>query len=219
MSGWGFDGPGGPQIGVSCWVGLAAVGGGTVCTGGWLRRWPPEVEGGGDAGSAGSLEAAEPVWEPRWIRWLTMMLFPKPPMDAMVVLCSRCTTAVIPPSAMRRRIRARASSPELNSDDSAGDRKQSDPFRLVSQRSAASGRLTSALMGATFSATVVLLEEQYLHRLRGRCPLLKLQSGCCSGTLPVDRRLPDWWTEPQEEDLRRHTSWFKGHRHKQEVGQ
>lgn len=82
------------------------------------------MEGGGEAGAAGILEAAEAVWEPRWIRWLTMMLFPKPPMDAMVVLCSRCTTAVMPPSAMRRRIRARASSPELNSDDSAGDRKQ-----------------------------------------------------------------------------------------------
>lgn len=81
------------------------------------------MEAADEAGSAGSLEAPEPVWEPRWIRWLTMMLLPKPPMEAMVVLCSRCTTAVMPPSAISRRIRARASSPELNSDGS-GDRNQ-----------------------------------------------------------------------------------------------
>lgn len=31
------------------------------------------------------------------MRWLTMMLLPKPPMEAMVVLCSRCTTAAMPP--------------------------------------------------------------------------------------------------------------------------
>lgn len=36
------------------------------------------------------------------MRWLTMMLLPKPPMEAMVVLCSRCTTAVMPPSAINR---------------------------------------------------------------------------------------------------------------------
>lgn len=39
------------------------------------------------------------------------MLLPKPPMEAMVVLCSRCTTAVMPPSAMSRWILLRASSP------------------------------------------------------------------------------------------------------------
>lgn len=83
--------------------------------GGWVRSRDPEEE---EEGAAGSLEAPEPVWEPRWMRWLTMMLFPKPPMDAMVVLCSRCTTAVMPPSAISRRIRARASSPEPTSGDS-----------------------------------------------------------------------------------------------------
>lgn len=46
------------------------------------------------------------------------MLLPKPPIDAIVVLCSLCTTAVIPPSAISRRIRARASSPDTNSKDS-----------------------------------------------------------------------------------------------------
>lgn len=45
----------------------------------------------------------------------------------------------------------------------------------------------------------VLLKVQYLHHQRGRCPLLMLQSGCCSG------RLPPLLLGPQEEDLRRHT--------------
>lgn len=70
---------------------------------------PREAEGRGEDArvAAGSV----PVWEPRWMRWLTMMLLPKPPMEAMVVLCSRCTTAVMPPSAISRWIRLRASSP------------------------------------------------------------------------------------------------------------
>lgn len=91
----------------------------------WPMRRGPEVEGPGppggpEAGSTGALEAPQPVCEPRWIRWLTMMLLPKPPMDAMVVLCSRCTTAVMPPSAISRRIRARASSPDTESGDTPG---------------------------------------------------------------------------------------------------
>lgn len=45
------------------------------------------------------------------MRWLTMMLLPKPPMEAMVVLCSRCTTAVMPPSAISLWILLSASSP------------------------------------------------------------------------------------------------------------
>lgn len=45
-------------------------------------------------------------------------------------------------------------------------------------------------------------EEQYLHRLGGGCPLLKLHSGCCSGKLPVVRwLLLDLLLEPQEEHL------------------
>ncbi|TNN83268.1 hypothetical protein EYF80_006249 [Liparis tanakae] len=88
--------------------------------GAWARAGGRGPEADGAPGSAGGLEAPPAVWEPRWMRWLTMMLFPKPPMDAMVVLCSRCTTAVMPPSAIRRRIRAKASSPEPNSGDSPG---------------------------------------------------------------------------------------------------
>lgn len=76
-------------------------------------RWNMWVPEDGVTVVGGAL--APLVWEPRWIRWLTMMLFPKPPMDAMVVLCSRCTTAVIPPSAISLRILARASSPEPTS--------------------------------------------------------------------------------------------------------
>lgn len=69
---------------------------------------PREVEGWGEAArAAGSV----PVWELRWMRWLTMMLLPKPPMEAVVVLCSRCTTAVMPPSAISRWILLKASSP------------------------------------------------------------------------------------------------------------
>lgn len=76
-----------------------------------------EVEGAWpEVGGACACPVA--VWEPRWMRWLTMMLLPKPPIEAMVVLCSRCTTAVIPPSAISRRIRARASSPDTSSGDS-----------------------------------------------------------------------------------------------------
>lgn len=45
-------------------------------------------------------------------------------------------------------------------------------------------------------------EEQYLHRLRGGCPLLKLHSGCCFGKLPVVLQLLlDLLLEPQEEHL------------------
>lgn len=84
-------------------------------------------------GSAGALEAPGPVWEPRWMRWLTIILLPKPPMDAIVVLCSRCTTAVMPPSAISRRIRARASSPEPNSADSAGPERETTRFIPPSQ--------------------------------------------------------------------------------------
>lgn len=84
----------------------------------------PDVEGawsvvkGAWPGAEGPCCCPAAVWEPRWMRWLTMMLLPKPPIEAMVVLCSRCTTAVIPPSAMSRRIRASASSPETSSEDS-----------------------------------------------------------------------------------------------------
>lgn len=44
-------------------------------------------------------------------------------------------------------------------------------------------------------------EEQYLHHLRGRCPLLKLHSGCCSGKRPVVLQLLLDLLEPQEEHL------------------
>lgn len=110
--GWGPESTWGPHMGGSC----------SDAVGFWVMRRGPaeEEEGTVRVGPAPGLEAPVPVWEPRWMRWLTMMLFPKPPIEAMVVLCSRWTTAVIPPSAISRRIRARASSPEPKSGDSPG---------------------------------------------------------------------------------------------------
>lgn len=108
----------GPKVGVSwgklsrerpSWLGLP-----------WVKRkaWESTRKGPWPGGRAQAPSSSRPppagsvpVCEPRWMRWLTMMLLPKPPMDAMVVLCSLWTTAVMPPSAMSRRIRDRASSP------------------------------------------------------------------------------------------------------------
>lgn len=38
VSGWGAESTGGPHTGVSCSAGVGAVGGGTACCKGWLRR-------------------------------------------------------------------------------------------------------------------------------------------------------------------------------------